>query len=215
MILGIIVIYFVIVACAILISECGQFKFVEKEINKETNGEKLGKIGEIEVSSELRTLPSDKYEVIDDLLYLNNNRTHQIDHVVVSNYGIFIIETKNYSGSVYGSDNYNTWSQYLGKKKYPFLNPVLQNRGHVKALENKIPEYKDFFVPIVCFTNKTKLRVRTKYYVINLRDLLHVISTYKTEVLIPDIHEVAQNLRNLSIDLYGAKEHHKNSINKR
>jgi len=210
---------------AILLLSLNEHSIVKKQINEEykrfsltlsnSSNEKLGKIGEIEVSSVLRILPKDRYIVIDNLLYLNNNRTHQIDHVVVSNYGIFIIETKNYSGSVYGSDRNNTWYQYLANKRYTFLNPVLQNYGHVRALESKIPEYKDYFVPIVCFTNKSKLKVKTKSYVIQLKDLLELITSYNTEVLIPDINLVAQNLINLSIDMPGALEHHSSSINKR
>lgn len=210
---------------AILLITLEEHTIVKKQINDEfkrfsltptnSSNEKLGKIGEEEVSNVLHMLPRDKYVVIDNLLYLNNNRTHQIDHVVVSNYGIFIIETKNYSGSVYGSDRYNTWYQYLANKRYTFLNPVLQNYGHVKALESKIPEYKDYFVPIVCFTNKSKLNVKTKSYVIQLKDLLELITSYNTEVLIPDINLVAQNLINLSIDMPCALEHHSSSINKR
>lgn len=38
----------------------------------------------------------------------------QVDHVVVSPYGIFVIETKNYTGWIYGSEHQAKWTQTFG-----------------------------------------------------------------------------------------------------
>lgn len=174
-----------------------------------------GTIGEDEIDNILQRLDSNNYVVLRNLVLLNNNSTHQIDHVVVSNYGVFIIETKNYAGFVKGSDKYHKWLQFIGKKKYFFLNPVIQNKGHIKALEAFFPDYSPFFVSIVCFTNKTRLAVRSNNIVINSSELLRVIHNYKTEVLIPDIHEVAQNLKNISLDrMDGINQDHLNNVRK-
>jgi hypothetical protein len=204
----------VCVGIIVLLIKVKEYEFIEKEIKSKSNKEELGRIGEEEVSNVLNTLPKSDYVVINNLLYLYNNSTHQIDHVVVSNYGIFIIETKNYSGRIYGSDNYNTWVQYLGKNKYKMLNPVLQNYGHLKALESIIPEYKDYFVSIVCFTNKSKLSVKSKNIVINLSELLSTIQNYETEILLQDINEVSQKLKDLCLNIQGAEEHHIDNIRK-
>ena len=53
----------------------------------------------------------------------SKNKTHQIDHVIVSSKGIFSVETKNYSGRIYGEDNQKEWTQVLnyGKVKNKFL----------------------------------------------------------------------------------------------
>ena len=175
----------------------------------------LGTIGEDEIDRILQTLDPNDYIVLRNLILLNNNTTHQIDHVVVSNYGIFVIETKNYSGYVKGSDKYRKWVQFIGKKKYFFLNPIIQNYGHIKALEAFYPEYASYFVPIVCFTDKTNLDVRTKSIVINSNELLLIIDNYRTEVLIPDINEVAQNLKNLSLDrMSGINQDHLKNVRK-
>ena len=56
-----------------------------------------GKAGELRVKWKLLLLPSDQYKVINNLLISSRGQTSQIDHVVVSEYGIFVIETKNYS----------------------------------------------------------------------------------------------------------------------
>lgn len=174
-----------------------------------------GTIGEDEIDSYLSRLNPDNYIVLRDLVLLSNNSTHQIDHVVVSNYGIFIIETKNYTGLVKGSDKYGKWVQFIGRKKYFFLNPIIQNKGHIKAIETFLPEYSSYFVPIVCFTNKTKLSVKSNSIVINSSLLLSTIYNYKNEILIPDINEVAQNLKNISLDRMNGIEHdHLNNVSK-
>ena len=176
---------------------------------------RLGMEGEEEVDRELNLLNKEDYIVLKDLTLLYDNSTHQIDHVVVSNYGIFVIETKNYSGFIKGSDKYYKWVQFIGKKKYMFLNPVFQNKGHISALQDLLPEYKDYFVSIVCFTNKSKLKVNTKGIVINLDELLHIISNFRNEILILDINEVAQNLKNLSLtNMNGIEQDHLNNIKK-
>ena len=40
----------------------------------------------------------DNYHIIDDALFLSNGRSTQIDHFVVSPFGVFVIGTKGYSG---------------------------------------------------------------------------------------------------------------------
>ena len=96
-----------------------------------------------------------------------------------------------------------------------FLNPVFQNRGHISALQALLPEYKDYFVSIVCFTNKSKLKVNTKGIVINLDELIHIISNFRNEILILDINEVAQNLKNLSLtNMNGIEQDHLNNVRK-
>ena len=54
-----------------------------------------GQTGENKVSRILAKLPEDKYKVINDLLLKTSHGTTQIDHIVLSEYGIFVIETKN------------------------------------------------------------------------------------------------------------------------
>ena len=187
-----------------------------KKSAKKSKAKQLGKEGEDQVSRELNKLNKDDYVLLNDLTLLYNGTTHQIDHVVVSNYGVFIIETKNYSGCIRGKEKSRTWVKYLGRNRYFFLNPIIQNKGHVKTLESIYPEYKDFFVPIVCFMDKCKLNIETSSIVIKLEELLYTISKYRTDVLISDINEVANNLKNLSLgDMNGIKQHHIDNIHRK
>ena len=88
-----------------------------------------GKAGEKEVIRKLKKLDPTKYTVLNDLFFKNGDKTAQIDHVIISNYGIFVIETKNYNGKIYGSENKEYWNVYLRKFHTKFYNPIKQNKG--------------------------------------------------------------------------------------
>jgi len=54
---------------------------------------------------------------------------------VVSNYGIFVIETKNYKGWIIGNEFDDYWTQVIFKRKEKLYNPIKQNYGHIQALK--------------------------------------------------------------------------------
>jgi len=95
-----------------------------------------GIIGERPVASFLSALDSKKYLIINDLMIENEGKTSQIDHVVISNYGVFVIETKNYDGWILGDESSNYWTQVIYKRKEKLYNPIKQNYGHVQAIKN-------------------------------------------------------------------------------
>lgn len=63
-----------------------------------------GYLGEAAVASRLGKLPQEHYRVFNDIMLQTKRGTTQIDHIVVSIYGIFVIETKNYKGWITGSE---------------------------------------------------------------------------------------------------------------
>lgn len=60
----------------------------------------------------------------------------QIDHLIFSPYGLFVLETKNYQGWIFGSERQAQWTQQIYKKRSPFQNPLRQNYKHTKALQS-------------------------------------------------------------------------------
>lgn len=84
--------------------------------------------------------------------------TTQTDHIIVSIYGIFVIETKNMKGCIYGNENDPKWTQIVFIKRYPFQNPLRQNYKHIKTISEilKIPENK--FHSIIFFIGSCKLQ---------------------------------------------------------
>jgi hypothetical protein len=82
---------------------------------------KYGGAGEWMVANWYLSSLSDEYEIFNDiLLKTDDGSTHQIDHVVVSPYGIFVLETKAYMGKVYGGQYSDQWTEYLAGKGYDF-----------------------------------------------------------------------------------------------
>ena len=140
-----------------------------------------GFVGEFSVRRILENLPADKYFLLNDKLLKNNSMTTQIDHVVASIYGVFVIETKNYSGTIYGYEYANNWTQYIGGKKFPVHNPIKQNYAHIEAIKKLYPHFKDLpFISIIVFPNNIKLNIQSdKAHVIHAAQLLSTISSYK------------------------------------
>lgn len=160
---------------------------------------------------------SDEYVIFNDLLFESNGRSTQIDHVVVSPYGVFVIETKGYKGWIFGGENSEYWTQTIYKSKHQFYNPIKQNEGHVRFLHYLLRCSVNIpFIPIVVFNNAADLKVHIEnHIVVNRCDLIWAISQYKTPVLdevtidwiiktIQQNHTVA-NRENLKRHKYNAK----------
>lgn len=98
-----------------------------------------GKVGEfwVNVISKI-SLNKHQYHLIKDVtLPTENGGTTQIDHIIVSSYGVFVVETKNMRGWIFGGEFQKQWTQQLNKKsRYTFQNPLYQNHKHVKTLQS-------------------------------------------------------------------------------
>lgn len=179
-----------------------------------------GGAGERSVAWRLRWLPKDRYFVINDLMIeKRNGNTSQIDHVVVSPYGIFVIETKNISGYVYGSEYSQQWKRYwkgykrggrYGEDELMFDNPVLQNGSHVKALIEQLHNYYPKFIPIVAFSPQATLKVDVRGVdVIYWTELRSVIKSYKEEVMsVEKAQEIYELLLSLNIKDKARRQEH-------
>jgi len=104
-----------------------------------------GKIGEFAVSTHVKLyLDKENYILLNDCtLPDEQNQTTQIDHILLSPYGIFVIETKNYKGWIFGGERQKIWTQKIYKKSYKFQNPLHQNYKHQKVLENVLTDIVD------------------------------------------------------------------------
>jgi len=141
----------------------------------------IGAEGENEVSELLKRLPSD-YREISDVIIPTKYGTTQIDHVVVSPYGIFVIETKNYSGWIFGSNNSKKWKQTFKTESHYFYNPIKQNWAHIYALSELLNLYIKSFKPVVVFSDEATLNVESTTPVINMRELKSYILSFSHEI---------------------------------
>ena len=98
-----------------------------------------GIFGEFQVNLATRLrLPKTEYHLIKNVTLPSGNGTTQIDHIIVSRYGVFVGETKNMKGWIFGNPNQKTWTQKIYKHSNKFQNPLHQNYKHVKTLEEEL-----------------------------------------------------------------------------
>ncbi len=94
-------------------------------------------------------------------LPLANGGSTQIDHVIVSKYGIFVIETKNYKGWIFGSEKQQQWTQaFPNGRKYKFQNPLRQNYLHIKTLSDLLDLELSYFHSMIAFIGECELKTR-------------------------------------------------------
>ena len=147
-----------------------------------------GFLGEKTVSVILDWLPLSQYMQLNDILLSIDGKTSQIDHIVVSVYGIFVIETKNYKGWIYGKEKDDYWVQNIYGKKSRFLNPIRQNYGHIQELKKLLFEYD--MVPIrsiIAFSPECDLKVKCdKTPVLYFLQIAKYIKSQSTEKYISE-----------------------------
>lgn len=144
-----------------------------------------GSIGERRVKKQLKKLPSESYKVLHDLMIVNNDKSSQIDHLVISPYGLFVIETKTFTGWIHGSERAEQWTQTIYKSKKKFRNPIRQNWGHVLALKELLNvEDNRMFIPIIVFAGDAELKnINTRTDVIYDFELYQTILKHSDTIL--------------------------------
>ena len=80
-------------------------------------------------------LDKQHYHLIKNVTLPTEDGTTQIDHIIVSVYGVFVVETKNIHGWIFGNNFQKNWTQQIYKHKYTFQNPLHQNHKHIKTLQ--------------------------------------------------------------------------------
>jgi hypothetical protein len=95
-----------------------------------------------------------EFNALHDVMLKTRKGFSQIDNIVVSPYGIFVIEAKNYDGWIFGDQDKKFWIQtFSNGRKNRFYNPIWQNNGHVKALKDTLEDFNSLeYFPI---TEKT------------------------------------------------------------
>jgi hypothetical protein len=147
-----------------------------------------GKCGELMVAYCLkRFLDKNNYRIINNVLIPDGlGGTTQIDHVVLSPYGIFVVETKNMKGWIFGNRNSRMWMQQIFRCKNQFQNPFFQNYKHIVSLAAITGLPENVFVHVVVFLGDCELKNRAELpeaLVCNASELRNFIGKFQTPVL--------------------------------
>lgn len=169
-----------------------------------------GAIGENTTAFILFFLDKSKYKVINNVVLEVAEKTTQIDHIVISDYGIFVIETKNYKGWIFGGEYSEYWTQVIFKRKEKLYNPIRQNLGHIRALKRCLKEFPNVeYISIVVFPSKADIKVSTNTDVVYSSQLIKTIKKYKVLNLVESEKDaIFQKINTFNIiDTYNKRDH--------
>ena len=124
---------------------------------------------------------------MNDLYFRDGRSSCQIDHLVISSYGIFVIEAKNYLGVIAGDGRDKMLRRKVLGMNYKTRNPIDQNDWHIRYLKEHFPIIRDHqqaLVPIVVFNFSSIPRINNAPCpVCKIQNLLKTIKAYNSFTL--------------------------------
>lgn len=153
--------------------------FVKSSFGKGLIGETL-----LNVAIKIR-LDKKKYQLLHDVTLQTEDGTTQIDHIIVSQYGVFVIETKNIKGWIFGNKNQKLWTQNIYKKKHTFQNPLHQNYKHIKTLEKLLGIQGSKIFSVVVFVGDATFKTKMPDNVVYPRGLFRLIDSHHEILFTP------------------------------
>lgn len=127
------------------------------------------------------------YRIIRNLMFETPTGTTQLDFAVVSAFGIFLLEVKNYSGWIFGDPNDKRWTQSLrGGRKFPFQNPIHQNFRHLAVLSEKTGIPQNVIFPLVAFSNECEFKTELPANVVHFDEVAEYIRRFRSIIIKPE-----------------------------
>ena len=143
-------------------------------------------------------LDSSKYRILHNIMLpTNDGATTQIDHIVISQWGIFVIETKTYSGWVFGDAKSAQWTVSHFRRKDRFQNPLRQNYKHIATLAECLGIPQNYFKTIVAFSGETTFKTEMPQEVMLFGDVPDYIHKQSVNAIIKEeqVPEIADAIQ--------------------
>lgn len=143
-------------------------------------------------------LDGTKYKILHDIMLpTDDGATTQIDHVVVSEWGIFVIETKTYSGWIFGDAKSPQWTVSHFKRKDRFQNPLRQNYKHVATLAECLGISESYFKSVVAFSGEAVFKTQMPPEVTHFGNVADYILGHSDIAIIPaeQVPEIVEVIR--------------------
>ena len=146
-----------------------------------------GSQGEYLIWDSLQQLPGYKKFLFNCYLPKRNGESTEVDLILIHESGIYVFESKNYSGWIFGTETQQYWTQSLPGRygqahKVKFFNPILQNQAHLKWLGEYLGIDSHFFYSCIVFGDECTLKDITltsgRHYVTNRSNLFAAISSH-------------------------------------
>lgn len=182
------------------------------------NYENAGQFGEFATEYALTNKNLDGELVVLKNIYVpTQGKTTEIDLLMIHEKGIFVFESKNYSGWIFGNADQLNWTQSLQNgDKNKFYNPIRQNRTHIKALAAFLEKPVSEFVSYIVFSERCTLKkvpADTSDVIIvrrpdMLKKLKATLKTTPTKYTFNDIQDIAKKLQPLTNKDDAEKQQH-------
>jgi restriction system protein len=140
-------------------------------------------------------LDKQNYHLIKNVTLPTDDGSTQIDHIIVSKYGVFVVETKNLKGWIFGGANQKIWTQKIFRHSNKFQNPLHQNYKHVKTLESLLG-LNDFQIfSVVVFVGDSTFKTEMPENVTYGRGYIRYVKS-KTKIVLtqPEVFEIKNRI---------------------
>lgn len=188
--------FLIILICAVIFIKKNK-DYKETEYYEQTHISLLGvwldkgRYGEYLIYKYLSKLSGTKKYLFNCYVPKEDGSTTEIDVILLHDSGIYIFESKNYSGWIFGTETSKNWTQTLpagkGKShKEHFFNPIMQNKGHVKWLQKYMDNCDLPFYSVIVFSDRCTLKeinlTSNRHWVINRYDVRRTVEGNATKV---------------------------------
>jgi hypothetical protein len=124
------------------------------------------------------------YHLMNHVTLRMEDGTTQVDHILISRFGVFVIETKDFSGWIFANESDAKWTSVHYRIKYRFQNPIRQNFRHVLAVQNLLE-----FIPrtevrsVVVFCGNAQFRTAVPVGVVHVDELVAFLKQFSAETI--------------------------------
>ena len=146
-------------------------------------------------------LDKNQYHTFHNVILATPDGTTQVDHIIASRFGLFVVETKNMKGWIFGDPTQATWTQQIFKNKYKFQNPLRQNYKHTKALESLLGITSETIYSVIVFAGDSTFKTPMPKEVTYVRGFIPYIKS-KTQQVLPNsqVEQVVSAIRSKKLE---------------
>lgn len=155
------------------------------------------------------------YHTFRNVIVPSSNGTTQIDHILVSPFGLFVIETKTMRGWIFGSPEQQKWTQSIYGRKYSFQNPIKQNFRHIKCLSEYLELDQGTLLSIIVFVGNCSFKTPMPSNVLKSGLISHIRSHRQRILSDTDIQRISDAIRELKKDRSLTHHSHMKSLRDR
>ena len=221
---------YILLAIIIAYFSFDYYVFKNSNYHEETNINYLrmrfdkGNYGEYLIFNKLKKVDGYSRVLLNVYIPKDNGDNTELDLIFVHEKGIYVVESKNYSGWIYGDEKSLKWTQtFQNGKKFKFYNPIKQNKTHIKHLEENLKEiYSHNYFSLIVFSERCRLK-KIKYVsdhlkVLNRNNINRFLKTYQKEKFIllteDEVDYIYNHLSKYTKVTDAVKQEHINKINK-